>query len=371
MKSQHTAIWISGLTLFAVAAAGCVGDFEGTPAGKGSVVFCVQDDPTVNFNGVFVNFGNIQINQETSGNNTINDNDSAGDDTMATTTSDTMMPPGNDTNTTAPTTETTTTMETTTTAEAPETQSTGGGVTTITVDDIDCGRVEGEGSFDGVFRGQAGGAPADNSVPDNDMECAPENPGCVADERRGSSDSPCDRDQGFGNDAKCESVEVEAGDIDVLQFQDRKAAFLAQANFDPGTIQGVCLTVEDVRVVTNDGEEINVDIQNGDLCLQGPIEVREGQHTLVVFKIDVEQSFAQSTGDTIVFQPVIVVQAAAPVTTTITVQETVTETSAATNETSDTMSTTDTNMTTNATTPTETTMTTNETSSPAPTTTGP
>ena len=393
---KRTTLWVSSLTLLAASLAGCVSDFTGTVSGKGSAVFCVQDDPTVNFNGVFVNFGNIQINQNTSGNNTINDNDTTGDDeTMATSASDTgatmeTTAAGNDTTATS---TATTTQATTDTATATETMSTTetvaqdgpSSVQTISVDDIDCGRVEAEGAFDGVFRGQAGG---DAGAGDDKAEsCAPENPGCIADDRRGASDSPCDRDQGFGNDAKCESVDVEAGDVDVLQFKDREAAFLAQADLDPGTIEDVCLTVEDVRVVTSDGQEVNVDIEGGDLCLDGPIVIEEGKHTLVVFKVDVDNSFAGSTQDRIVFSPVIKVQAAAPVTTTITVEETVTQTSVATGNqttsTTDTMMTTDTaNATTTATaSPTETaaptttaangTATTTAYSSPAPTTTGP
>ena len=391
---KRTTLWVSSLTLLAASLAGCVSDFTGTVSGKGSAVFCVQDDPTVNFNGVFVNFGNIQINQNTSGNNTINDNDTTGDDTMATSASATMETgaTGNDTNTTSTATTTeATTQATTDTATATETVSTtetvaqGGpsSVQTISVDDIDCGRVEAEGAFDGVFRGQAGGAGDDKAE-----SCAPENPGCIADDRRGRSDSPCDRDQGFGNDdkASCESIDVEAGDVDVLQFKDREAAFLAQSDLDPGTIEDVCLTVEDVRVVKSDGQEVNVDIEGGDLCLDGPIVIEEGKHTLVVFKVDVDNSFAGSTEDRIVFSPVIKVQAAAPVTTTITVQETVTQTSVATgNQTTETMTTTDTaNATATATaSPTDTaaptttetaansTATTTAYSSSAPTTTGP
>lgn len=383
---KRTTLWVSTLTLLAVSMAGCAGDFTGTVAGKGSAVFCVQDDPTVNFNGVFVNFGNIQINQNTSGNNTINDNDSA-DETMATSetmsTTDTMATSGTDNNTTTTSTATTTEATTDATTQTVSTTQTGAqeapsSVETISVDDIDCGRVEAEGTFEGVFRGQAGGTGGDDTDNDKAEECAPENPGCIADERRGRSDSPCDRDQGFGNDGTCETIDVETGDVDVLQFKDRDAAFLAQADLEPGTIEGVCVTVEDVRVITNDGQEVNVDIQGGDLCLDGPVMIEEGKHTLVVFKVDVEKSFAQSSGDQIVFSPVIRVQAAAPVTTTITVEETVTQTATMTgNETASPTETTDTaNTTATATaTATETTAATSTTSttsySPAPTTTGP
>lgn len=387
---KRTTFWVSSLTLFAMTMAGCVGEFTGT-AGKGSVVFCVQDDPTVNFNGVFVNFGNIQINQNTSGNNTINDNDTTGDETMDSSASATMETTSNgtDTNTTSTETSTATTTQATTdtateTVSTTETvaQDQPSSVETITVGDIDCGRVEAEGTFEGVFRGQAGGPGADQAE-----ECAPENPGCVADDKRGRSDSPCDRDQGFGNDGNCESIDVEAGDVDILQFKDRDAAFLAQAELEPGTIQDVCLTVDEVRVVTNDGQEVDVEMQGGDLCLDGPIVIEEGKHTLVVFKVDVDNSFAQSTEERIVFTPVIRVQAAAPVTTTITVQETVTQTSMATttasNETApptDTMGTMDTANGTASPAPTTTTAAptdssyptpTNSTSSPTPTTTGP
>ncbi len=371
---KGTTLWVSSLALLAVSMAGCAGDFTGTVEGKGSAVFCVQDDPTVNFNGVFVNFGNIQINQNTSGNNTINDDDTA-DKTMATSGT------GNNTTTTstATTTEATTdaTTETVSTTQAAA-QEAPSSVETITVDDIDCGRVEAEGTFEGVFRGQAGGTGGDDKA----EECAPENPGCIADEQRGASDATCDPDQGFGNDIKCETIDVETGDVDVLQFKDRDAAFLAQADLEPGTIEDVCVTVEDVRVVTNDGQEVNVDIQGGDLCLDGPIRIEEGKHTLVVFKVDVENSFAQSSADHIVFSPVIRVQAAAPVTTTITVEETVTQTSVATGiETAsptDTMGTTGSanataspTLTTEATTTTTASPTTTASYSPGPTTTGP
>ncbi|HEX9816707.1 MAG TPA: DUF4382 domain-containing protein [Candidatus Thermoplasmatota archaeon] len=382
---KRTTIWVSSLTVFAVALAGCVGDFTGPATGQGSAVVCVQDDPTVNFNGVFVNFGNIQINQNTSGNNTVNDDDEPASPTTAMTdgTDGTATSP-TDTGQTAPattgtTTQTDTTQTTSTTTATDTTQTTdtvqttetvaqGGpsSVETITVEDIDCGRVEAEGNFDEVFRGQAGGPYGTEGAGDDQAEpCASENPGCIADDRRGQSDSPCDEDQGVGNDAKCDTIEVETGDVDVMQFQDRKAAFLAQADLEPGTIQDVCMTVEDVRVVTNDGQEVNVDIQGGDLCLDGPIVIEEDKHTLVVFKVDVEESFVQSSGDQIVFSPVIRIQAAAPVTTTITVEETVTQTSMVTgNGTASPTNTTETTMTTDTAGTTSATM----TSSPAPTT---
>jgi hypothetical protein len=341
MTNQRIGIVVSAATLLAVALAGCT--MDGLGVATGTLVLCVQDEPTVNFNGVFVNFGNVQINTLTSGDNTINDNDtfndggttgaattSAGNGTMTSgnatagnTTSASAS--GNATTSASPTTSAAATNGTMNTTAA----ATGAPAETIQVSDVECSRTASAGNFDFDVNGQRNMDTGDG-----------ENPG-QGDENRGRSDSPCDRDQGFGNDWKCEDgkaskdIEVEAGDVNLVDFQDNRAAFLAKAELPPITIDDACVTIDDVRVTmnatSNGTEDRQVEIQMDKVCVEGPIEIREGQQTLAVLKVDLEQSL-RDDGSRIVFVPVVHIRAAAPVMETITIQET--ETAAMTTSTS-------------------------------------
>lgn len=347
MSTQRLPLIAVTSSMLMVAMAGCVIDGDLTGA-TGTVFFCVQDDPTVNFSGVFVNFGNIQINQNTSGNNPINDNNdtiSVNDNDTGTIDDDasTTVDDDDTDNTTTDTVETTDTVtdSVTETTAVTDTVSAGGDVTVITPEDIDCGQAAVSGEVDDFFRGQVGGG-TDRDVED----CAPENPGCVADTQRGRADSPCDRDQGFGNDdrADCQTIEVEAEEVDLMQFKENRAAFLGKGDLPSGTIDDVCVTVDEVRATTSDGQEVTVQIEDDQVCVEGPIQVSEDQNTLVVLRIDVANSFRSTaeTGDgtgntTLIFAPVIHVHASAPVTQTIVIEETVTTTADGTTEMTDTM----------------------------------
>lgn len=368
---QRIGIVLSTATLVMVAFAGCT--LEGMGVETGTLVFCVQDDPTVNFRGVFVNFGNIQINTATSGNNTINDNDTFGQGGNATTTADTTEADATDpANGTTPANETTETSAATATTNEPQTTlttgptSTGGSAEQIQAGDVECSRLAGKADFDYNVPGQR------NLEDTGDGE----NPG-RADEARGESDAPCDADQGFGNDWKCEGgrasrdLEPEQQEVDVLQFREGRAAFLARAQLPPITIDNACVTLDKVRIVDPDGVEREAELEADQVCVEGPIEIREDHETLAVLKVDLERSI-RDEGDRIVFSPVLHLRAAAPVTQTITIGETATQTvTQATGTGNETMTGAPTNETTEATAATETTAqttsATNETAPPSPT----
>lgn len=294
MIERPTAIAGSAMVLFATILAGCV--FEGDIPGTGTVLFCVQDDPTVNFNGVFINFGNIEIDQNTGG--------GAGDDPVATT--GTGSATDNGTNATTNATTTATTTETTSTTATATTQTTetvgptetmtGGEARTIRHDEVQCSTV-----FAGGFRIQ--------QAYGNDR---------TAD----TNDAQTDDDEGRGNDDRGRVVEVEAPEVNVLEYKGGRAAFLGEAKLKPMVIHQVRFEVQDVRVVSSDGRELEVDVPSDEIRLNGPIEVREGHSTLVVLKVDVEQSFVMTgQGDRVIFKPVIHVHRSEPVSVKIEVNE--------------------------------------------------
>lgn len=376
---ERAGVITTGLAFLALTLAGCAvdDDFENVTGATGTVTFCVQDENNVNFNSIFVNFGNIEINQEadvgTGGadvtdvatddpgtNATVGANGTTGSPTDATDTDTTAASNGTGTTATETGPATTASGAATDTARPDD----GEPARTIQVTDIDCVRTQGDGFDIGDVdaRGQAYG---------NDR---------TAD----TNDAPSDDDEGIGNDdgrgrglgrdedGETERVNVEADEVDLLRFQGRNAAFLAEAKVKPGTFRNVVIDVESVRVTTDEGDEREVQLDVTKIHLKGPIEVREDQNTLVVFKVDLDRSIVSTASGEVRFKPVLQVQVTAPQVQEIVIQETTTVTTTAANGTmaSGSTMTTGATMTTangTATGPESATATTDATASPTPT----